>query len=213
MTLSADESAARRGRPRRADVDRTVIETVLRLLTEGSSFAELSIEGIAREAGIGKTTVYRRWPSKDALLLDVLQSVEEPLPEPAGRSLREDLVGAVEATRLRNLAKYESALMRNMLTQVHSSPELWQRYQHTFVLPRRQVLGRILRRGMDAGEIRPELGEDLELLIDMVVGPVLYRATLHPDALLVDRLAEKVVDTFLDGVRPRPQSGSATESA
>ncbi|WP_181808048.1 TetR/AcrR family transcriptional regulator [Streptomyces shenzhenensis] len=211
--LSADESAARRGRPRRADVDRTVIETVLRLLTEGSSFAELSIEGIAREAGIGKTTVYRRWPSKDALLLDVLQSVEGPLPEPTGRSLREDLVGAIEATRLRGLAKYESALMRNMLTQVHSSPELWQHYQHTFVLPRRQVLGRILERGITAGEIRSDLGEDLELLIDMVVGPVLYRATLRPDALLVDRLAEKVVDTFLDGVRPRPRSGSTAESA
>jgi hypothetical protein len=43
----------------------------------------------------------------------------------------------------------------------------------------------------------------MELLIDMVAGPVLYRATLSPDALLVDRLARKVVDTFLDGVRPR----------
>ncbi|MEU9238795.1 hypothetical protein [Streptomyces shenzhenensis] len=47
----------------------------------------------------------------------------------------------------------------------------------------------------------------------MVLGPVLYRATLRPAALLVDHLAEKVVDTFLDGVRPRPRSGSAAESA
>lgn len=203
MTLPPSQPAAKRGRPRDAAVDRTVVETVLRLLTEGSSFGELSIEGIAREAGVGKATVYRRWPGKDALLLDVLRDVEEPLPEPVGDSVREDLVSAIEATRLRSLAKYESALMRNMLTQVHSSPELWQRYRDLFILPRRRILAGILERGIAEGQIRAELGDDMELLIDMVAGPVLYRATLSPDALLVDRLARKVVDTFLDGVRPR----------
>lgn len=203
MTVPTGPTAVKRGRPRNAAVDRTVIETVLRLLTEGISFGELSMEGIAREAGVGKATVYRRWASKDALLLDVLHSVEEPLPNPIGLSLREDLVNAVEATRLRSLAKHESALLRNVLTQVHSSPQLWQRYHHTFILPRRHTLGRILQRGLATGEIRPELGDDLELLIDMVAGPVLYRATLSPESLLVDRLAEKVVDTFLEGVHVR----------
>lgn len=195
--------AAKRGRPRDAAVDRTVVETVLRLLTEGASFGELSIEGIAREAGVGKATVYRRWPGKDALLLDVLGEVEERLPEPAGESVREDLVSVVEATRLRSLAKYESALTRNMLTQVHGSPELWQRYRDLFILPRRRILAGILRRGIAEGQIRAELGDDVDLLIDMVAGPVLYRAALSPGALLADGLAEKVVDTFLDGVRAR----------
>jgi AcrR family transcriptional regulator len=203
VTAPTGPTAAQRGRPRNAAVDRTVIETVLRLLTEGIGFGELSIEGIAREAGVGKATVYRRWASKEALLLDVLHSVEQPLPEPVGQSLREDLIKSIEATRLRSLAKHESALLRNVLTQVHSSPQLWQSYHRNFILPRRQTLGRVLRRGIASGEIRPELGDDLELLIDMVAGPVLYRATVSPSSLLIDGLAEKVVDTFLEGVRPR----------
>jgi len=177
------------------------VETVLRLLAEGASFGELSMEGIAREAGVGKATVYRRWPGKDALLFDVLGSVEDPLPEPAGRSLREDLVNAIEGTRLRILAKHESALLRNIMTQLHSNPELWQRYRHTFIMPRRHALGRILERGIADGEIRSELGADLDLLIDMLVGPVFYRATLNPDTLQVEGLAVEVVNTFLEGVR------------
>ncbi|MEU1162492.1 TetR/AcrR family transcriptional regulator [Streptomyces sp. NPDC005921] len=200
MTESLGSTAAQRGRPRNAGVDRAVIETVLRLLTQGVSFGELSMEGIAREAGVGKTTVYRRWPGKEALLIDVLEAVEVPLPEPSGRSLREDLVAAVEATRKRNLTKGESALMRNILAQVQSSPELWQRYRDTFVAPRRAAIVRILRRGIDRGEIRAELGADLDLLVDMLAGPVLYRATLRPEVLQVEGLAERVVDTFLDGV-------------
>ena len=206
MTPPPSQPAARRGRPRDAALDRTVVETVLRLLAEGSSVGELSIEGIARQAGVGKASVYRRWPNKDALLLDVLRDVrdiEEQLPEPAGESVREDLVAAVEATRLRSLAKYESALTRNMLTQVHGSQELWQRYRELFILPRRRVLAGILRRGVDEGQIRAELGDDMDLLVDMVAGPVLYRAAMNPDALLVPGLAEQVVDVFLDGVRPR----------
>ncbi|MEU1345306.1 TetR/AcrR family transcriptional regulator, partial [Streptomyces sp. NPDC005827] len=200
VTESLGSTAAQRGRPRNAGVDRAVIETVLRLLTQGVSFGELSMEGIAREAGVGKTTVYRRWPGKEALLIDVLEAVEVPLPEPSGRSLREDLVAAVEATRKRNLTKGESALMRNILAQVQSSPELWQRYRDTFVAPRRAAIVRILRRGIDRGEIRAELGADLDLLVDMLAGPVLYRATLRPEVLQVEGLAERVVDTFLDGV-------------
>jgi AcrR family transcriptional regulator len=205
VTHAPGRPAALRGRPRDASVDRAVVETVLRLLTEGAGFGDLSIERIAREAGVGKATVYRRWPGKDALLLDVIRSIEDPLPapEPAGRSFREDLVAAVEATRRRSLAKRESALTRNMLTQVQSSPELWCRYRETFIVPRRRVLAGILGRGIAAGEIRPELAADMDLLIDMVVGPVLSRAALRPEALLSDRLAERVVDIFLQGARPR----------
>ncbi len=203
MTASGSTAAARRGRPRNAAVDRTVIDTVLRLISEGASIGDLSMEGIAREAGVGKATVYRRWPGKDALMLDVL-AVVDTVPEVAPSGvLRDDLITAVDFIRRRALAKRESALMRTMIAQVSSSPELWKRYHDTVVAARRGMLTDLLRRGIGTGEIRPELGEDLDLLTDMVVGPVLSRATLRPDADLPDDLPERVVDTLLAGMRPR----------
>ncbi|WNI15262.1 TetR/AcrR family transcriptional regulator [Actinacidiphila sp. ITFR-21] len=199
-----EPTAARRGRPRNAAVDHTVIETVLRLIAEGATLGELSMEGIAREAGVGKASVYRRWPGKDALLLDVLATVDGPPPrlESSG-VLRDDLITALEFLRRRSLAKRESALLRTMVTQAQGNPELWRRYHDTVVGARRRMLIDLLEWGIAIGEIRPELGADLDLLADMVVGPVLARATLRPEAPLNPDLAERIVDTLLEGMRPR----------
>jgi AcrR family transcriptional regulator len=201
---SPDPQAARRGRPRSAAVDRTVIDTVLRLVSEGVSIGDLSMEGIAREAGVGKASVYRRWPGKDALMTDVLSAIDGPPPKKGTGVLRDDLIAAIEYLRRRSLAKRESKLMRSMLSQAESSPVLWKRYHDTVIAARRRLLTDLLERGIASGEIRPELGEDLDLLTDMVVGPVLVRTTLRPDAPLPEHLAERVVDTLLNGMRPRP---------
>jgi AcrR family transcriptional regulator len=194
---------ARRGRPRDAGVDAKVIGTVVRLIEEGATFGELTVEGIAREAGVGKATVYRRWAGKDALLVDVLAEVDPPPDLKSSGVLRDDLVAAVEYIRQRSLAKRESALLRTMVTQAQSHPELWRRYHDTVVAARRRMLMDLLERGIATGEICRRAGADLDLLADMVVGPVLIRATLRPDAPLEHDLAERVVDTLLDGMRPR----------
>jgi len=196
-------TAVRRGRPRNAAVDHAVVETVLRLIAEGTTIGDLSMEGIAREAGVGKATVYRRWPGKDALLLDVLAAVDTTPDFTSSGVLRDDLITAVDFIRRRALAKRESALMRTMIAQVSGNPELWKRYHDNVVAARRRILAGVLRQGIDSGQIRPELGADLELLVDMLVGPVLARATLRPDASLPEDLAEHLVDTLLRGLRPR----------
>lgn len=201
----ADPAVVRRGRPRNADVDRVVIDTVLGLIADGMAIGDLSMEGIAREAGVGKATVYRRWPGKDALLLDVLATLDAPpyVPSCGGGSLRDQLITAVDYLRRRSLAKRESALMRTMMSHAQSNPELWRRYHDTVIGARRRMLVELLEQGIASGEIRPELGEDLDLLVDMVVGPVLARATLRPDAPLTEDIAQRVVDTLLVGMRPR----------
>ncbi|MFH8367421.1 TetR/AcrR family transcriptional regulator [Streptomyces sp. NPDC018031] len=202
MTDAAGPPAARpRGRPRSAAVDSVVIETVLRLLEEGATIGELSMERIARDAGVGKATVYRRWRGKEALMLDVMRSLDDENPRPAGVSVRDDLVTMLEFIRKRALAKRHSALLRAVVAHVRAHPDLWQEYHDTVLRRRRETLLTVLRRGIEGGEIRAT--EDLELLADLFVGPMLTRAMMHEWRDLPEGLSERIVDTVLDGVRPR----------
>ncbi|GHF32981.1 MULTISPECIES: TetR/AcrR family transcriptional regulator C-terminal ligand-binding domain-containing protein [Streptomyces] len=198
--MSTQPCADRRGRPRSAAVDTTVIETVLRLLEDGTTIGDLSMERVAREAGVGKATLYRRWAGKEELMLDVLRSLDEAQPAIPGRSAREDLVLLLEYLRRRGLAKRSSALLRTVTAQVQAHPRLWKEYHETVVQARREAFFAVLRRGMANGEIRSDL--DVELLTDLFVSPMLSRAIMHEWKELPEGLAEQIVDTVLEGVRP-----------
>ncbi|WP_246097455.1 TetR/AcrR family transcriptional regulator, partial [Streptomyces botrytidirepellens] len=200
-SASGPAGPSARGRPRSAATDAAIIEAALRLLEEGASVGALSIEGIARAAGVAKATVYRRWPGKDALMLDVLRSLEEPGPRPAGVSVRDDLVTILEFMRRRGLAKRNSALMRSILAQMHAHRELWRAYDENVIEVRRELLRSVLRRGVANGEIRADT--DPELLADLFTGPMLSRAILHEWRELPEGLAERIVDTVLEGVSAR----------
>ncbi len=80
------------GRPRSARVDEAIIHAVIDLLTAGTTAEALSIEAVAARAGVGKATIYRRWPNKDALLVDAVASLKGPLPQITGESVLADLV-------------------------------------------------------------------------------------------------------------------------
>ncbi|KPC59099.1 TetR/AcrR family transcriptional regulator [Streptomyces chattanoogensis] len=192
----------RRGRPRSAAADSAIIEAVLRLLEEGASIGDLSMERIAREAGVGKATVYRRWPGKSALMLDVMRSLDIPPPQLKGDSVRDDLVALLEFLRRRGLAKRSSALLRTIVSHVQAQPELWAEYHETVVRARHEALLTVLRRGVARGEIRADRA--IETIADLFVGPMLARAMLHDWKELPEGLAEDIVDMVLEGVRPAP---------
>ncbi|MBO4255449.1 TetR/AcrR family transcriptional regulator [Streptomyces griseorubiginosus] len=189
-----------RGRPRSEAVERAVIEGVMKLLEDGVPLAELSIERIARTAGVGKATIYRRWSGKEELFVDVVRSAEPPGPQLPGTSMRDDLVALLEQLRQRGLMTRSSAILHNVHAQMKSSPKIWAAYHATVVRPRRELQISILRRGQADGELRTDL--DVELLNDMFVGPMLFRTLMRPDADLPDGLSEQIVDTLLEGLRP-----------
>ncbi|WSR03954.1 TetR/AcrR family transcriptional regulator [Streptomyces sp. NBC_01210] len=197
---SSASAAARRGRPRSEAVERSIVEAVVGLLEEGVPLSELSIERIARTAGVGKATIYRRWEGKEALFVDVVRSMQPVDPPLPGTSVRDDLVAMIEMMRRRGLAKRSSALLHNVFAQMQSYPKLWDMYHRTSVLPRRQLMDKVLRRGIANGEIRADL--DFELLGDLFVGPMLVRTVLRPDGMPGEGSAERLVDAVLEGVRP-----------
>lgn len=192
-----------RGRPRSEAVERSIIEGVMKLLEEGVPLAEVSIERVARTAGVGKATIYRRWSGKEELFVDVMRAAEPPDPPLPGTSMRDDLVVLLETLRQRGLRNRSSALLHSVHAQMKSSPKLWAAYHATVIEPRRRTTFDVLRRGRENGELRSDV--DLELVGDLVVGPMLVRTVLHSTADLGDDgLAARIVDTVLEGLRPGP---------
>ncbi|GAA3810493.1 TetR/AcrR family transcriptional regulator [Streptomyces chiangmaiensis] len=189
-----------RGRPRSEAVERAIVEGVMKLIEDGVPLADLSIERIARTAGVGKATIYRRWNNKEDLFVDVMRATEPPDPELPGTSMREDLVVLLESLRRRGLASRSSAILHNVYAQMKSSPKIWAAYHATVIAPRRRLGLEVLRRGQLNGEVREDV--DVELMNDILVGPMLVRSVLRPDAKLEEGLAEKIVDTVMEGLRP-----------
>lgn len=176
------------------------MEGVMKLLEEGVPLAELSIERIARTAGVGKATIYRRWSGKEELFVDVVRAAEPADPALPGTSLRDDLVALLEQLRRRGLVSRSSAILHNVYAQMKSSPKIWCAYHATVVEPRRRLQIEILRRGQENGELRTDV--DVDLLNDLFVGPMLVRTVMRPDADLPEGLAEQIVDSLLEGLRP-----------
>ncbi|MGW1952045.1 TetR/AcrR family transcriptional regulator [Streptomyces sp. NPDC001920] len=189
-----------RGRPRSEAVERAITEGVLKLLEEGVPLAELSIERIARTAGVGKATIYRRWSGKEELFVDVVRAAEPPEPELPGTSMRDDLVVLMEQLRRRGLMTRSSVLLHNVIAQMKSSPRIWDAYHAAVVEPRRRNQHAILRRGQENGELRTDI--DVDVMNDMIFGPMLVRAVMRPDADLPEGLSEQMVDAVLEGLRP-----------
>ncbi|WP_307808287.1 TetR/AcrR family transcriptional regulator [Streptomyces oryzae] len=188
-----------RGRPRSEAVERAILDAVIRLLEEGVSYDTLSVERIARTAGVGKAAVYRRWSGKDELFLHVVREMEEPAYEgPVDGPLREVLIGALNWLRQMSLAKRRSTLLRVLAAHVHSHPELWKRYHETVISARRERLAFVLRRGIERGELRGDL--DIDVLVDMLTAPILVRILLRDWEELPEEMPRQIVDTFLDGL-------------
>ncbi|MFJ9695031.1 TetR/AcrR family transcriptional regulator [Kitasatospora sp. NPDC101183] len=194
--------AGRRGRPRSEAAEQAIFAAVEGLMAGGTTMSDLTIEGIAAEAGVGKATIYRRWSNKEALLVDVVERLESPLPEPSGLGTREDLVVMIDYMRRRGLAKRTRWVLKAALGQMQSHPELYAAYRERVIKPRREAGLELIRRAVEEGVLRR--GIDVDLLGDLLMGPIIYRSVLWDDSDLEDpELARKMVDALLGGLAPQ----------
>jgi AcrR family transcriptional regulator len=189
----------RPGRPRSERADRAIIDAALSLFAEHGAEA-LCIEKVAARAGVGKATIYRRWPGKEDLLLDALAALKTPLPQPGGESVRADLIALLQAVG-RDLADPRRArLFALLLGEGAKYPRLITKYMETVVEPRREVIRAVLRRGAASGELRADT--DVDAALFMLTGAVLARGKHEPEAL-TPQFAERVVDELLRGLAAR----------
>ena len=193
------DQARRAGRPRSEQAERAIIEAALDLFAE-SGPEGLCIEKVAARAGVGKATIYRRWPGKEDLLLAALAALKAPLPEPRGESVRDDLAALVEAMRTESVDPRQVRQFALLLGEGERYPRLIERYVAAVVEPRRDVFRAVLRRGIATGELRE--ATNIEIAVDMLTGTVLARARVGQDRQ--ERgYARRVVDELLTGMASR----------
>jgi len=184
------------GRPRDARADAAILDATLRLV--GSvGLGGLTMDAVAATAGVSKATIYRRWASKEALVLDAWMAcfTDDTIPD-TGR-LELDLVSILGGLRDNITKGLLARVLPQMVAASQVNDELARAYRE-FVVGRRWRTTVVLNRAIERGELPP--GTDLDLLQDMLVGPLFYR-TLLSGEVTDDDLVATVVQTVLAGMR------------
>lgn len=198
MTTTETGTARPAGRPRSEKAEKAIIETTLELIGEGVSVSELSIEAIAARAGVGKTTIYRRWCNKEDLVAHALAKLKAPLPPLAGVSVREDLIALLEVMRTEAGHVRTRCVMNIALSESDRYPQLFEKFRMLAIEPRRQAMVEVLERGRANGELRPDL--DVALAMAILTGTMLWHTKWGGEGLLPADLAERIVDQVLQGL-------------
>jgi AcrR family transcriptional regulator len=197
--VGAHELRRAPGRPRSAAAHRAILDATVRLLSE-VGFAATTVEAVAARAGVGKATVYRRWPSKVPLVIDALDArAIEQVPIPRTGSVRGDLieflVGLVET-----MSGPDGRLVAPLLAEISRNQELAEAFRRDLVAPRRAGMDEIMREGMARGELRPDL--DVDLALDAAVGIIFQRLLILGEP--VDKeVVRRIVDQLLEGIGAR----------
>jgi AcrR family transcriptional regulator len=188
----------RPGRPRSERADQAILSAALDLFAERGPDA-LCIEQVAAKAGVGKATIYRRWPGKEDMLLDAIGMLQSQLPEPQGRSVRADLIALLNAICRETADRRRARLFALLQGEGSRYPRLMDSYIKTVVQPRRAVVRSVLRRGVATGELREDT--DIEAASFLVDGAVL--ASMYGPGPVDARYARRVVEELLRGLAAR----------
>ncbi|MFE6055215.1 TetR/AcrR family transcriptional regulator [Kitasatospora sp. NPDC056446] len=195
------DPAAVRRRPggRAARVREAVLAAAMEMLAEGG-VTRLSIAGVAARAGVNETTVYRRWGSREKLVLDaMLAASDEGIPVPDTGAVRTDLAAFARALAGYTATPLGRAVVRSAALGA-DDPALAESWQ-AFWQSRLDQAGAIVRRAVERGELPAET--DTVLALELLSAPIQARALLGHRAIEPD-LPERLADLVLDGLRGRP---------
>jgi AcrR family transcriptional regulator len=190
-------AATKRGRPRNERVEQAVLAATVDLVAE-HGYAGLTVEAVAARSGVAKSTVYRRWPGKDELLIDALNTVKGPLAQLPGGTVEYELKWLMEHMRRAWLTGNHGMIMRRLAAEGSDQPELYRRFRERVVEPRRAITRSVLQRGIAEGSIRPDI--DVDAVIGMLAAPVIVGVMMHGEKTLTRKHVEYVVSTVLAGI-------------
>ncbi len=165
------------GRPRSAQSDQAIRQATLELLAE-VGFERMSIEAIATRAGVGKTTIYRRYESKEELVADAIESLREDVIIPDTGSFWGDIDALIQSAAKITLNPLGRQTVAMIISSAASNPQFAQVYWTKYLQPRRKAFAVVLERAKARNEIQADL--DSDLIFDTMSGIMLYALIFQP---------------------------------
>ena len=185
------------GRPRSIEADQAILRATLDLLAE-VGYQSISIEAIATRAGVGKTTIYRRYTSKEELVADAIESLREDLPTPNTGSFWGDidiLTNSAAKTIDSPLGRQTLALI---IGTASSNPQFAQVYQTKYTKLRREAFSQVLERAKSRGEIDQDA--DIDLIIDILGGAIYYAVVFKPTTESMEAYMRRTMGILFKGI-------------
>ncbi len=181
-----------RGRPRSSEADSAILQAALDLFVE-RGMDGVGIEQVAGRAGVARTTVYRRWSSKESILAEAMArsrgaADEEVLRKPL--SPQGTVTGVVEALAETVSAPRYRQMVARLIGSIPDQPALMATYLKNYLLPRRKIAADAIELARAEGQIRNEVNVDI--VLDLIAGAIMYRLFLYPGAH-----SEKEMRTYL----------------
>lgn len=197
--MSPDESR------RSEKSQRAILKATLELVRE-VGYGDVSIEGIASRARVGKQTIYRWWPSKGAVLLEAFvtsggEGSAEPQPLPDTGDLEADLKQALRATAAEMKDPRYDEPMRALHVEMFQDPELSAIAAERWDEPRNELRKERLRKAQEMGDLPDDL--DLDLFVEMLWAPLLNRWLQQRKPVTVE-YSDRIVEVVLNGLQ-QPQ--------
>jgi AcrR family transcriptional regulator len=188
---------------RRNEAARSAILRASRELLDRRGFRRLTIEGIAARAGVGKTTIYRWWPGKAAVVMEaVLEAASPRMPFPDTGSAREDLRAQLTSVIELYTQTDTGRGIRALIAESQHDPSLAESLRDRFIASRRAEATTVFERGIERGELRADL--DVGVAIDALYGAIYYRLLVSHaplDAHYADLLIEQIFPAFQTPLR------------
>lgn len=179
-TEQDNKPQARKGRPRSTKSKNAILKATNSLLLR-MSVQELSIEAIAKKAKVGKTTIYRWWPNKTAVVMDALISqpgIQSPLPTPKNNA--EAVIMQLDKL-IRMLDGTNGETIAQLFSEAQADEKAQEIFSGTFLTPLLDAIEYSVEEGQRSREFRPSL--DKKMAVDLLCGPIFFRLMSRPNDL------------------------------
>jgi AcrR family transcriptional regulator len=162
----------------------------------------MSVEGIAARAGVGKTTIYRRWETKEDVIIEAIRSIHAKVPVIDTGNLRDDLIALTRGTQREAPRSAIERLLPRALSLAQTNPAVFEVYRERLIAPRLGLMRELIERAIERGEVRADL--DPQVAVDVFAGAVFFRLLIASHITPTPQdFAEQLVDTIWRGLAAR----------